>query len=81
MGHVYDERHDETKKRMQENNRNAKKVFFIQRSFLLRASEQINRGFERAKTGELYRVEFMGKTTNSKGQPVNRFRVDIIEEL
>lgn len=47
---------------------------------IIGASEQINRGLERAKHGELYRFEFMGKTVNSKNQPVNRFRVDIIEE-
>lgn len=43
-------------------------------------SDQIKRGLEKAKDGEIYKIEFLGKTENSKKQPVNRFRVDLIEE-
>lgn len=45
------------------------------------ASEQITRAMEGAVEGDLYRFEFLGETTNSKNQPVNRFRIDKIEEL
>lgn len=43
-------------------------------------SEQIKRGLEQAKDGDIYRIEFKGKTTNSKNQPVNIYRVDLYKE-
>lgn len=48
---------------------------------IIGASEQITRAMEKAKEGDIYVFEYLGKTQNSKGQPVNRFRIDMVEEL
>lgn len=40
-------------------------------------SHQVAKALEQAKEGDFYRIEFLGKTQNAQGKPVNRFKIDI----
>lgn len=42
-------------------------------------SHQVGKAIEQVKKGDLLYFQFLGKTQNSKGQQVNRFRVELIE--
>lgn len=46
---------------------------------IIGASHQITEVMKKASQGDYFRFTFLGKTENAKGQPVNRFRIDIAE--
>ena len=47
---------------------------------IIGSSHQIKRAVEQCKEGDYLRIEFKGKSENSKGQPVNIFKIDLLED-
>lgn len=48
-------------------------------SEIIGASHSVNEVMERCKKGDYVRFTFLGKGENSKGQPFNRFQIEVAE--